>query len=201
MTGIPLLDIILNIDLFTSRLDDKKKVLRILKTLFNNCTPFKKLLLRHHHLIISVLLSKYDKQCHRVKHNENQDEFQCTYIGQLLRLYSKSKTLSRCFQNFYILTYLVKLMQKEQYDISSDAHKTFESVLKGSRIEYSLDREDKFIQWIESNEDGNGTHHYELLNQIFYDMRQSQNYAFKRISMKILYEILSIGLSQCLIDI
>ena len=90
-------------------------------------------------------------------------------------------------------------MQKEQFDISSDANKTFEAVLKGDRIGFALDRDDHFISWIEDNEPG--THTHELLNQMFYDMRQSKTYGFKRISMKILYEILSLGLSQCIVDI
>ena len=64
LTGIPIIDIILNIDWFTAHFDDRKKVLTILKDLFNHCTCFKKLLLKHQELILSVLLSKYDKQCH-----------------------------------------------------------------------------------------------------------------------------------------
>ena len=61
LTGIPLVDIILNIDWFTAHFDDRKKVLRILKDLFNHCNSFKKLLLQHNQLILPVLLSKYDK--------------------------------------------------------------------------------------------------------------------------------------------
>lgn len=94
LTGVPLVDIIINIDWFTARFDDKKKVLRILKNLFNNCTSFKKLLLKHHSLILTVLLSKYDRQCDWAYEIENRDEYLSGYIGQLLRLYSKSKTLS-----------------------------------------------------------------------------------------------------------
>ena len=56
-----------------------------------------------------------------------------------------------------------------------------------------------FISWIEENKDGSLTH--ELLNQMFYDMRQSDIYGFKRIAMKIQYEILSIGLKQSMMDI
>lgn len=113
LSDVPLVDIIINIDWFTVRFDDKKKVLRILKNLFNNCTSFKKLLLKHHTFIMTVLLSKYDKQCDWAQTCENRDEFLSGYIGQLLRLYSKSKTLSQCYQNFHILSYLIKLMQAE----------------------------------------------------------------------------------------
>lgn len=45
LTGIPIVDIILNVDWFTAHFDDRKKVLRILKDLFNHCNSFKKLLL------------------------------------------------------------------------------------------------------------------------------------------------------------
>ena len=71
---------------------------------------------------------------------ENRDEFLAGIIGQLIRLYAKSKTLSQCFQNFYILNYLIKLMQDEQFVISCDAQKTFEAILKGVRIEENPER-------------------------------------------------------------
>ena len=61
MTGIPIVDIMINIDWFTAHFDDRKKVLRILKEIFNHCKDFKRLLLKHQELILSVLLSKYDK--------------------------------------------------------------------------------------------------------------------------------------------
>jgi len=64
MTGIPIIDIIINIDWFTAHFDDRKKVLRIMKELFNQCSSFKKLLLKHNFLVMTVLLSKYDKPCH-----------------------------------------------------------------------------------------------------------------------------------------
>jgi len=80
----------------------------------------------------------------------------------VLRLYSKSKTLSQCFQNFHILNYMIKLMQNEQFVVSADAQKTFEAILKGFRIEQNPERMDNFIQWIEENKEGTYTH--ELLN-------------------------------------
>ena len=61
LTGIPIVDIMINIDWFTAHFDDRRKVLRILKDLFNNCNSFKKLLLKHSELILTILLSKYDK--------------------------------------------------------------------------------------------------------------------------------------------
>ena len=42
---IPIVDITLNIDWFTADFDDRKKVLTILKSLFNHCNSYKKLLL------------------------------------------------------------------------------------------------------------------------------------------------------------
>jgi hypothetical protein len=40
-TGIPMVDIIINIDLFTSHFEDRNKVLRIIKELYNHCTSMK----------------------------------------------------------------------------------------------------------------------------------------------------------------
>ena len=63
-TGIPLIDIILDIDLFTAHFEDRNKVLRIIKEFFNHCTDMKKLLAKHNKLIIHKLIEKYDKKCH-----------------------------------------------------------------------------------------------------------------------------------------
>jgi len=64
MTDIPLVDMILNIDFFTAHFEDRNKILRIVKELFNHCTTMKKLLLKHGKLILNVLMLKYDQQCH-----------------------------------------------------------------------------------------------------------------------------------------
>lgn len=61
ITNIPLVDVILNIDFFTTTHEDREKILRIVKEMFNHCTTMKKLLLKHHKLILNVLIQKYDK--------------------------------------------------------------------------------------------------------------------------------------------
>jgi hypothetical protein len=71
-TKIPLVDMVLNIDLFTAHFEDRSKVLRIIKELFNHCTTMKKLFLRHAKLIVPVLMFKYDKQCHLYVNIANQ---------------------------------------------------------------------------------------------------------------------------------
>ena len=63
-TNIPLLDVIINIDLFTAHFGDRNKVVRIIKELFNHCTNMKKLLLKHGKLILNILMLKYEKKCH-----------------------------------------------------------------------------------------------------------------------------------------
>ena len=63
-TNIPLVDIVINIELFTAHFEDRRKVMRIIKELFNHCTSMKKLLLKHKSIILPALLYKYDKQCH-----------------------------------------------------------------------------------------------------------------------------------------
>lgn len=60
-------------------------------------------------------------------------------------------------------------MKNEQFVISGDAQKTFETILKGNRIEENPDRVDIFIKWIDDNEDETYTH--EILNHMFYEMR------------------------------
>lgn len=120
-TNVPLLDIIINIDLFTAHFGDRNKIVRIIKELFNHCTNMKKLLLKHGHLILSILMRKYDKKCHLYQNKalntslvsggklcrgdrtlsfdansrpDNKDEFLAVYIGQLIRLFAKSKSMS-----------------------------------------------------------------------------------------------------------
>jgi hypothetical protein len=124
-TGIPLIDILINIDMFTATFEDRNMVLRIIKELYNHCTTMKKLLLKHGKLILAVLMKKYDKQCHlylnkmnraslkrpsAVESPENRDEFLAVIVGQLIRLFAKSKSMSQVFCNFGILDQIVELM-------------------------------------------------------------------------------------------
>jgi len=88
-------------------------------------------------------------------------------------------------------------MTHEQYIVQSDAQKTFDTILKGPRIYENVDRPDCFIEWIEHNAADSQTHF--RLNKMFLEMRQSNIYAFKRLSMKLQYEILSIGLKDSMI--
>lgn len=88
-------------------------------------------------------------------------------------------------------------MTHEQYIVQSDAQKTFDTILKGPRIYEHLDRPDCFIDWIEENQDDSQFR----LNDMFLRMRQSNVYAFKRLSMKLQYEILSIGLKESMVAI
>lgn len=60
-TKIPIVDIVVNIDLFTATFEDRNMVLRIIKELYNHCTTMKKLLLKHGKLILAILMRKYDK--------------------------------------------------------------------------------------------------------------------------------------------
>jgi len=66
--------------------------------------------------------------------------------------------------------------------------------MKGSRLFENLEREDSFVGWIERNPANTDT--YENLNQMFKTMRQSEVYSFKRLIMKLQYEILTIGLKN-----
>jgi hypothetical protein len=64
ITSIPIIDIMLNIDLFTVQFEDRNKVLSIIKHMYNHCVNMKRLLLNHHKLILTNLIEKYDKKCH-----------------------------------------------------------------------------------------------------------------------------------------
>lgn len=167
-SNVPLVDIIINIDLFTSHFEDRNKVLRIIKELFNHCTTMKRLFQKHSKLILTVLMRKYDKKCHLYQNalsaaskdaskapsankdnrdtnasiSENRDEFLAIIVGQLIRLYAKSKSMSVGFCDFTLLARLVQLMQHEQYIIQSDACKTFDTIFKGPRIYLNLERKD-----------------------------------------------------------
>jgi len=72
-TGIPIIDIILNIDLFTAHFEDRNKVLTIIKELFNHCTTMKMLLQKHAKLVLTNLMDKYDKKCHLYQNAVNKD--------------------------------------------------------------------------------------------------------------------------------
>ena len=76
----------------------------------------KKLLLKNGKLILNILMRKYDKKCHLFQNKalkggklcredralsfdqysrpESKDEFLAVYVGQLIRLYAKSKSMS-----------------------------------------------------------------------------------------------------------
>ena len=71
-TTIPMVDIIVNIDLFTASFEDRNMVLRIIKELYNHCTTMKKLLLKHGKLILAILMREYDKQCHLYQNKLNE---------------------------------------------------------------------------------------------------------------------------------
>ena len=122
-TKVPLVDIIVNIDLFTASFEDKNKVLTIMKELYNHCNSMKRLLMKHDRLVLCNLMDKYDKKCVQQckavpdAQVENRDEFLAVVIGQLLRLFCKSKSLSQGYTHFDLLEKLIALMQHEQYII------------------------------------------------------------------------------------
>jgi len=51
-----------------------------------------------------------------------------------------------------------------------------------------------FIDWIEANEPGENT--FKKLNEMFKQMRKSQNYSYKRHCMILQYEVLAYGLKS-----
>jgi hypothetical protein len=69
-----LIDLVIHIDLFTAHFEDRSKVLRIIKELYNHCTTMKKLLLKHGKMVLPILLTKYDKQCHLYVNKANLEK-------------------------------------------------------------------------------------------------------------------------------
>mmetsp|Transcript_3392 Transcript_3392/g.5716 ORF Transcript_3392/g.5716 Transcript_3392/m.5716 type:complete len:161 (+) Transcript_3392:675-1157(+) len=116
-------------------------------------------------------------------------------IGQLIRLYAKSSSLSKCFQNLGYINRLVDLMQHQQYNIQSEAHKTLEMVFHGPRIQ-DRSKMDPVIEWVDSVKDPEVK---ERINEVFTRMRQSEIYASKRLSMNLQYVVLSIGLRESMV--
>ena len=88
-------------------------------------------------------------------------------------------------------------MQHEQYIIQSDAQKTFDTIIKGKRIFENQNKTDCFVDWIDRN--GGESRTFEQLNSLFLEMRQSSVYSFKRLSMKMQYEILRLGLEASML--
>lgn len=74
-------------------------------------------------------------------------------VGQLIRLYTKSKSLSGCLRNFHMLDQLVELMQSQQFHSQSDALKTMEHIFRGGRIYQKLEVSDPFIDWVDNHQD------------------------------------------------
>jgi len=66
--------------------------------------------------------------------------------------------------------------------------------MRGSRLFDNFDRQDALVSWIESEEAN-----FEQLNQMFRTMRASEVYSFKRLSMKLQFEVLTMGLKSSMI--
>lgn len=94
--------------------------------------------------------------------------------------------LSRAFADFKVLERINDLCLHEQFIIQSDAQKTFERIMIGQRItevdkteEQSIG--DPFLEWVENDVDES----HSKLNKLFFSMRQSDLYSYKRLSMKL----------------
>jgi protein tyrosine phosphatase len=110
--------------------------------------------------------------------------------------------MSHSFQNFGVLEKIVELMNHEQFIIQSDAQRTFDTIMKGPRIMSQgkkQEKNDSFIDWVEKNNQTDRT--LVNLNKLFMEMRKSDSYSFKRLSIKLQYEILTLGLESSIINL
>ena len=77
---------------------------------------------------------------------------------------------------------MAALCKHEQFIVQSDAQKTFEQVMLGTRITKGKQPvQDAFLQWVERDWE-NG--HWRL-NSLFMGIRSSDIYSYKRLSMKL----------------
>lgn len=59
-SGVPIVDIIVNIDMFTAKYEDSSKMTKIMVQMFKNSREMRKLLHMHGELILTVLVKKYE---------------------------------------------------------------------------------------------------------------------------------------------
>jgi Mo25-like len=67
--------------------------------------------------VVNALVSKYD------------EPGMSTFIGNLLRLYTKSNKLIEAFMNMEILNKLSKLISNPDFNIQSDSYETFKVLI------------------------------------------------------------------------
>ena len=102
-----------------------------------------------------------------------------TFIGNLLRLHTKSNKLVDAFLNIELLEKLVKLITNPDFNIQSDAYETFKEILLFER----LGDNPAFEQFLIDTHDA--------LFKLFDTLEQDPNYFSKREGLKTQYMLLA----------
>jgi hypothetical protein len=55
-SGVPLVDMVVNIDMFTASFDDMHKITAVIKEIFQKSKPMRKLFNKHGEFILTVLI-------------------------------------------------------------------------------------------------------------------------------------------------
>ena len=147
--NVPLIDIIVNIDMFNSRFENKIKILTIIQELFQFSSSMQKLMNQHGEYILAVLIKKYSgsfeaNQKYNRSHqllNKGYNLARCQneavdqqVIGALIRLYTQSALLSQWLQQFDLFHAVVDKMKSKHLAVSFDACTLFRDIFLGSRI-------------------------------------------------------------------
>ena len=118
-SGVPLVDMVVNIDMFTASFDDTHKITAVIKEMFQNSKPMRKLFHKHGELILTVLIEKYEnlrKLKNKSKENAEKLELdnQSVNIGDIIRLYAELGSMSSWFQDICMISRFFIIMHSKR---------------------------------------------------------------------------------------
>ena len=156
---------VVNIDMFTASFDDIHKITSILKVMFQNSKPMRKLFHKHGELILTVLIEKYEnlrKLKNSKKENAERLELdnQSVNIGEIIRLYAELGSMSSWFQDFSLIYRFFVIMSSKRSSsmMQYDAYNTLHAIFFGRKNNSN----DSFTSWIEDSKENQ-----EILCQLF----------------------------------
>lgn len=159
-------EILMNINIF--EFEDRKHVMQFIVDIYSQFKEVIEDTLDHRKSeVISTLIGKYEMQG------------MSTFIGQILRLYTKSNKLVDAYLNLDIMGKLTHLITNPDFNIQSDAYETFKEVLLYDRSEEPYPVFDQFL-----------LDNYVELFKLFDILENDPNYFSKREGLKTQYMLL-----------
>jgi hypothetical protein len=159
-------EIMMNINIF--EFEDRKHVQQFITELYNQLTEVLEDTLNPKKVeVVTTLIGKYELPG------------MSTFIGNLLRLHTKSNKLVDAFLNLELLDRLVKLITNPDFNIQSDAYETFKEILLFERT----GENPTFDAFIIEN--------HTALFKLFDQLEQDPNYFSKREGLKTQYMLLA----------